>query len=287
MTLVYGFYILIIMVEQVYDPGLGKERDAFPGEIVPPEQEKTMQRLMRVEAENFRARYDPIVKQLTPQQQDAIAAAEQLLRERKRAEYLEAVKQNPAIIIQSILKQFDPANKSIKNALETLEREIRSLQSSAESQRKSDEIKGTEPDILKYVDAYIRTKGDSCNLAVLVLGPSPNQNDVTAAFEALRRLGLIPTPSINSFQELRSAVEYANNPLESGKLLLVRKRSLATDYYTIKNLFSTRPGLEGIEAEIKYRDLFNNVPESISIKGTQKTYASILDRGNYVPFQQG
>lgn len=76
--------------DKVFDPNLGEERDAFPGEIVSPGEEKTLNRLMREANEVFRNQFDPVIKtgQLNEDEINAIQKAANIKAELKRRKYL-------------------------------------------------------------------------------------------------------------------------------------------------------------------------------------------------------
>lgn len=269
------------MVEQVYDPALGKKRDVFPGEIVPPEQEATLQRLMREEKEAFSKRYEPIADQLTPIQRDAIAQAELALAELKRKEYLKAVRQNPAVIIQDVLKQFDPAYEVITNSFLTLDQSVANLQNDTRRLKDNDTIKGVKQDTLTYVQSLLKGDSDKNQLLQIYsqyIKGDRNENQ-KLVFDLLTKLGMIPQlESFNSIESLAQGIIGSGNSASSGKPYATGNRGLES----IQGLSSNNPGLEGIEATIKYRGL---VIDYVSIKATPEALTRIVDRGQYIPYQ--
>lgn len=288
--------------EQVNDPNLlGGQRDAFPGEVVPPEQQTTLQRLMQEGENQFRALYDEVAEsgQLTPEELNAILKAGKIKAERERQKYLEGIRQNPANIIQGFLKEFKPEENNIAMALlnglndkvETLERNITSIKT-------SNQLRGENKTTLAYMKEL--TQGGSrlnelfrldfyqdylsVNFATNDAGrPQTDKNREQIVFEIIKKLGLVPADSLRSFDNLYRAVNNSGNTPESGKPYVEESGTTGNIILKVKNLSSNRPGLEGITASI---DINSRGLSSVIISSSPEALARIIDRGKYVPYQQ-
>ena len=285
--------------EQVFDPNLGEPRDAFPGEVVAPEQEKTLQRLMREAAEGFRTRYAPIVDELTPQQQEAIAAAELRLSELKRLEYLEAIRQNPAIIIQGVLKECNPAENNIAMAmLFGLNEKVERLERNITSIKTSNQLSEANKTTLAYMKEFTQGRSQLNELSRLDFyqdyitvdsgrgngeRPQTDKNRDQIVFEIIKKLGLVPSDSLRSFDNLYDAVSNSGNTPESGKPYAQKSGVPGNLNLKVANLTSNRPGLEGITASF---NINNRGLASVIISSSPEALARIIDRGQYVPYQK-
>ena len=282
--------------EQVYDPNLGGERDAFPGEVVPPEQQKTLQRLMQEGEGQFRKLYDEVAEsgQLTPEELNGILKAGKIRAERERQKYLEGIRQNPANIIQGLLKECKPEENNIVMAmLGGLNNKVKNLEGAIASAKIPDQLKGADKSTLEYI---IQLSNADPRIGILLNlqfydrytaidrenRPTTDQNREQIVFETLKKLGLVPAESLRSFADLYSAVRDSGNTLNSGKPYAVSDTQDRLNVYRILNLSSNRPGLEGIEASFELNNIFQ--PRSVAISSTPEALARIVDRGGYVPY---
>lgn len=263
--------------EQVFDPSLGEPRDAFPGEVVPPEQEKTLQRLMRKEKERFTNDLGEVKRtgKLSASDEEAVLRFADLRAEVQRAKYLEASNSNPANILQNALKElFRGKDDIVKESLISLDENIARLQKNIFIERSSDKMSDKSLNTERNVRSYL-SKAEGAN--TLIRGEIANVDETGIAFELIKKLGLIPLESLSSFSDLYQAVKAANNPQASGKPSLVD--------YAIRNLPSNSPGLEGITASIYFTG--DTVPNfrGFTISVTPQALARIVDKGQYVPYQ--
>jgi len=276
--------------DKVFDPNLGEERDAFPGEIVSPGEEKTLNRLMREANEVFRNQFDPVIKtgQLNEDEINAIQKAANIKAELKRREYLDAIRSNPANILQSALKEFNPKqNKIISNSLISLDGNVKIAIDAIEFIKASYEIKGEAKDTLSYVKEAIGNRSVRGNLASFAkpktLGREEtggiSRKDQNIIFPVIKSLGLIPSEEIKSFDDLLTAVRSAKNQPSSGMPYIV-----PDEVGPIVKVRSKKPGLEGIEALLQY----DNSPDLLGVQiiGASEVFTRIVDKGQYVPYNQ-
>jgi hypothetical protein len=277
--------------ERVYDPLLGEGRDAFPGEVVDPEKEKTLNSLMRKARETFANQFDPVIAtgQLTNEEINAIKKAANITAELKRKEYLDAIRSNPANILQGVLKEFNPKeNPIVRNALISLDQNIAESTRRIGNLRSSDQIKGKKRDTISYaaIDAIRQIPGRGSTLTSFV---SPDldqqrqrplsQPEQNVVFSLVKNLGFPPLQNLESFNDLLNAVISANNQPNSGMPYLA---SFA-DTLSLKGFQSKRPGLEGIQAVLTY-DSVSRL-QAVEITGTPKVFARIVDKGQYTPYR--
>ncbi len=273
--------------EQVFDPNLGEPRDAFPGEVVAPEQEKTLQRLMREERERFTSDLAEVqaTGKLSPSDEDAVRRFADLRAEIKRKEYLDALNSNPASLLQDTLKEFKPEeNFIIKQALLTLDKNVVRIQNGVVVEKASDKMRAVKQNTLQNVNDYLKKfPRDGNILTDLDLSSyASEQRRVIdgVTFELIKKLGLLPIESLTSFTDLKNAVQSTSVTTEASG-------SPYYNGYAIGNLSSNKPGLEGIKANIIPREYdFKNI-RAVQILGSPEALARIVDKGQYVPYQSG
>jgi len=287
--------------ERVYDPLLGEERDAFPGEVVDPEKEKTLNSLMRKARETFANQFDPVIAtgQLNEDEINAIQKAANIKAELERKEYLDAIHSNPANIIKGILKECNPEENNIVRAmLFGLNNKVKGLERNIASKKTSDQLSGKNKNTLEYIEGLLRIDSRLGDLLKLNFyqryitvnegqtdqeRPPTDRNSGQIVFETLKKLGLVPIESLRSFDELFVAVRDSGNTAESGKPYVQIDQN--TRNLIVKNISSSRPGLEGIRVSFTLSSIFFQM-QSVAISGTPEALARIVDRGQYVPYQQ-
>lgn len=272
--------------EKVYDPNLGKERDAFPGEIIPPEQEKTLNRVMRGGEEEFRKVYEAVAKtgRLTTEELNAVLKAGKINAEIKRQEYLKAIRENPANIISEIFRGFKPGqNLAANRALRELDGFVQDKTRILEIARATDKTAGRDiKPTQEYAEQVLRDF-DSRRMTVY----SRTNFNITEGFndscrKLLIELDALPSEDIKSISQLVQSVLNSNNTSDSGKPYL--QSGQKTDFIYINNLSAQRPGLEGVYINFTYDGFLQEVV-SLNILCGSTTLTRIVDRGQYVPYK--
>lgn len=232
--------------QKVFDPDLGKERDAFVGEIVPPEQQTTLQRLMAEEEKKYADLADYVANQLDPEQQRTLRLAGKIAAEKKRGEYLAAIKTNPAVIIQGILEEFKPKLlKAIPVMLTELATNVGNLKQSLKDFAVTTRLMGGQLD--KPLVDYLKRQV----ILVQIIVPGIPSRDLD---QLLEKLGMYPDQDITTFTKLVNII-YRTVPLSnstrafnSDKIYSAKTSLQVSDgqVFEIGNLNSNTPGLEGI-----------------------------------------
>lgn len=273
------------MAEQrIFDPRLGEDRDAFPGEVVDPEKQSTLQRLMAEEEERFTADLAEVkaTGKFSPDDENAVRRFAKLRAEVQRAKYLEALNSNPANLLQNALKELAKSGDTIPvRSLITLDENINKLQNGIVVEKASDKMSGESQDTEAKVKKYLGRPGTIDTLIYFDLGGNISVLQRTS-FELIKKLGFLPLESLSSFSDLYSAVRTTNNNDRSGKPYLFENNPFA-----IRNLSSNIPGLEGINANINFTNGQFLAVNSFRIFGTPQALARIVDKGQYVPYQNG
>lgn len=273
--------------DRVYDPYLGEERDAFPGEVVKPEEEKTMQRLMRQGEEEFKRLYAEVAQsgQLSQVELNGILKAGKIRAERERQKYLEAIRSNPANIIGNILRNLDPqADRSIFVSLNRLDSSIREVSEEVEEGRSTDKMGGRGlGSTVDYVGRVLDRRG--FNGAVIASYQS-SQNiliDEDKVTKMLKELGAFPSPEITTASQLCKIIREAGNKAGSGKPVYDGR----PDFNRIvqaKDIPANAPGLEGVTVRLSFVNLSTPEVRNIYIQGTPQAWARIVDIGGYIPY---
>lgn len=262
--------------DRVYDPDLGEERDAFPDEVVNPEEEKAMQRLMRQGEEEFKKLYDEVAQsgQMSEDELNAILKAGKIKAERERQRYLEAIRSNPANIIADIFKKFDPqSDPRIQTTIVGLNQQVTSVTNNVNTAKSTDKIAGRDiQPTANYIPLAIS------ELRSLIATYETNL-DNPKVLQILNELGVLPTPEPISINQLFDIVRQANNKEESGKPYMSAENA-------IRGFPSKQPGLEGITVGVERNiNLGSSSKEYIDIFGDTQTWARIIDKGNFTPYK--
>lgn len=272
--------------QAIIDPLLGKPRDAFPGEIVPLEEQKTLQRLMAKEIIEFKKFLDPAVQtgQLTPDEINAILKAGNIRAELKRAEYLKAIRTNPANIIIDICRKYGLEELSVKfNAdIDLLRKDVEDIKAVAitkgtlppatdtavefalDNRRRS---RARDLSAFKIADGNrVRFGGGEGSVvdtqqSLVVNAGDINPTDSPTIIALLRDLGIPLLNNVQSIDDLFRIIKGANN--QDASKAYIRQ---IFDIAVIPNLRSEKPGLEGVRVALAGRFRLNNMLEEDSIR---------------------
>lgn len=265
------------MTDQLFDPYLGKERDAFPGEVVSPAEESTLQRLMREGKEEFGRIYESVRQtgKLTEDELNALLKAGEVNAEIKRQEYLEAIRSNPASILQRVLIEANALGTvngrfCLQNIDESVKRVIRSVDSSISASSVANAPQSTTEE---YIERALGKGNISARFTALIV---KEPDDYSIAVSAIDRLKLIPGEVTDLF-DLRATVSNANNAPASN-----------LPYYNanINTVFGLRPklpGLEGVTVSIKYQ---GQSVDRVFFEANAEALAKVYDLGQYTPYQE-
>lgn len=273
--------------QRVFDPILGTERDAFPSEVVPLEQEKTLNRLMREGEERFLQIYNAVSGQLSEAESIAVLKAGRLFAEQKRQEYLEGIKSNPGNIIVNLLRPVanEATDQPVRRGLLFLNKTVVDLSNLITRLRSTDEVAGKPT---KSISDYLR--GTAADQKVFFYESTvPNQSvridiETDIFYEVISRLGALPSPNIQSYGELRNVVQGSRNEKESGKPFYFNDALSGTG---ISNLPCNIPGLEGftVATAVRFINSGGDVRFQLAIFGDYDQQAALLENGQYTPFQ--
>ena len=248
---------------QVFDDQIGGMRDAFPGEIVKPDEEKTLNRLMREADEVFRAIFNPIQGQLDPNQREAIEAAVRLLREKERREYLKVIRTNPRdILVGSIQELIDAAPRganaligSYIDVLNSIRRNILDVMTSVNRLRTIDQVKG-EP--IKTDGEYIQVfigRQPSSFVTIATFSPPGGFNEQFVSTQALAILGKLEIKSLPRAQnliQLISLIGAAGNKKDSNRPTASVFGQGDQRSCVLSGLSSSKVGLEGVNTTLSF-----------------------------------
>lgn len=261
--------------ERIYDPFSGEERDAFPGEVVDPKNETTMQRLMRQEEEKFLEMFRVVKEtgEMSEDEMNAIRKAGRILAEQKRKEYLEQIKSNPAVILRSILVPLLPKfeTNAINTGLRDLDGKIRKVKSAVTAAQSSDRVAGKElRPTSTYINIEINKENRSDRIIDTYYGDGiGTRTDISEpdAIKILQEMQALPSEDSLTINRIRGIIKAANNEAGSGKPRL--------EGVSVYNLAALRPGLEGVFVNLMCTN--NGSIFGLNIRGDINAWVRILE----------
>lgn len=234
--------------ERVYDPDLGRERNALPGEIVKPEEEKTLQRLMREGREYFQEVYERVkkdnetTKQFSEDELELALKLGEAFARVKRREYLEAIRANPVNEIRKILLsvQTEVTASFFAQKLKELEKSIQEIVNEVQGRRVADKRVGRPiRSTLDYVQDGLR-KNDRVFERILDINTSYSTQLVKESVNTLvEKFGVVPVVNFTLLKELASSLDNTNDDQRP-------TGSCDSNSYSIDRLPLGQPGLEGV-----------------------------------------
>lgn len=268
--------------QRVFDPDLGKERDAFPGEIVAPEEEKTLQRLMREGRNEFQTIFDAVKNtgQLNDDELTAVLKAGEAYGEIKRREYLEAIRTNPANLIANILMGLQPdKDPNLKKTLVDLNGKVAAKVAAIKDDMSASKLKGEE--LTKTRDSakkYLRSEADYELSRYL---PVPGEGADLKIETILDKLGAFPNDERVPLIRIRSILSGAGNDAKTG--ISYFSDAPYVEGNSVNNLKATSPLFEGVYVSLRY-DRNGNV-SNLFIDGDEGFWARVVDTGQFVPYE--
>lgn len=280
---------------KAYDPILGKERDAFPGEIIPEEQQTTLNRLMAQGEAEFRALYDAVAAtgQLSEPELNGILKAGKIRAEQKREEYLRAIRSNPANIIGTVIQSLPPLFPSqIKQASKTLNANVARVVELVNIAKNRNQVAGNIVfDTETYAAGTVASERSRV-LTMLGTGQAAEQVKENQIIELLRKLDAFPTEEPQSIERLLSIIPVASNGIEFRTEYDVYYRedvtSLNRERFTRLALPAKKPGLEGIQVLVNTQILRPGEYTIIgsAILANPRAWARIVDIGGFSPLPE-
>lgn len=263
--------------DKLFDPFLG-ERDAFPGEVIPREQETDFDRQKRLAAQPYLDLYNLAAQRggLSQTELIGVLKAAQLAAEAKGAELEEAFKANPAAIIQGIILA-NSAGSNFTIPVDILDTAIEELIETDKRLKQGDIAQGKTP--RRTLD-YFPEKG-IFELTKINTGRDPDPQTTSNIFAILRDLGGLPAPGISNFSELLQIIPayFPGNKPRPPEVTLYREA--ATNTNKIAGLKSNRPGLEGVSFRLGINQDSSRrdeiTPYYLDVLSTPELCAKIID----------
>lgn len=271
--------------QKVFDPFLGQERDAFPGEVVSPEEEKIMQRLMREGEERFGEIYSAVkdTGEMSEEEMNAVLKAGKVYAQVKRREYLEAIRQNPANILRNILDSLkgkvEYDTQYLDMALDSLKENVQSLIKGVENNRAAARAAGRP--ITETVN-YIPNPPYSTENSFVKIDRGNNTGEARSLFnqsvlDILRETDALPGENISSLIQLLGVIRGSGNRAGSGKPYIENYQGFgSSSNRKIDGLSATKPGLVGITFNVDYGDDFEYA-RNFYILVSEEAKARIVD----------
>lgn len=229
--------------ERVYDPDLGRERNALPGEIVKPEEEKTLNRLMREGRQYFQKIYDKVqeanktTKQFSAEELDIAIRLGEAFAQVQRNEYLDAIRANPINILREAIQAIKLGDIGV-SALQRLNKNVDEIISGVQARQVSDKQRSQA---VRPTVEYVRDifKREDTNFTPLCQIEIPYGQVNKALNTLLERLDIIPRADFPALSELARTLG-TNYDIQQPSGTAFR------DAYQIDRFPLNRPGLEGI-----------------------------------------
>lgn len=253
--------------QRIYDPNLEKERDAFPGEIVSPDQQKTMQRLMARDKAKFDELVLSVSDALSTDEINALRKAGQIAAERARERYLEQIKTDPVTNIKKALEDA-AISEPEKQIVETLSKQIMDsverFKSAFNQQKAIDKAGGSQelsPDV--YSENLLKTNPDRG----ILVSRSFDRRFRKFAEKIINNLGAFPSTEVTNLDQLITTFKAVG---DKNGVTYVK----GTYTERITGLPALNPGLEGITINI-FSDI-NGRETTIEIRANQDAWARIM-----------
>lgn len=263
--------------ETIYDPILGRQRDAFPGEIVRPEEEKALQRLMREGREQFRNIYDAVkgTEQLNTDELNTILKAGDVYAEIKRREYLEAIRTNPANLIKDIFVGLGPdEDLNVRAALTDLNIKIETKSAAIVDAKSVADLNGDEID---YVAAGLNTAGRV--LLTYKVGPEDRQQKKVG--KVLQLIDAYPGGESVDLGRLLEIIKRTKATRQFGTDFT--PRPYATDF-ELSDLPARNPLLTGVYANLVYYKDSTGKVGRLDLNANKNFWSSVVATGQYIPY---
>ena len=199
---------------------------------------------------------------------------------------MEALNSNPANILQNVLKESDPVNNSIvRVGLVSLDENVARLQENVDSEKASGKSRppkqNTEDNIREYLQKN-RDGGLLIRIGFNWLDKSGRaKKDFGITFKLLKKLGLLSEERLAFY----IADIYTRFNEEGNRYSANGDRLPYDPSYPIRGLSSSRPGLDGLKADIIRSSEIPTIPNLVVISGSPEALARIVDKGQYVPYQ--
>lgn len=224
--------------ERVYDPVIGDYRLPLPGEIISPQEESTLQRLMREAEEQYNSIAEAVADRFTPEELDIVRRVGLAWAQVRRREYLEALRSNPLNKLLKIFKE-DFGNDYYRNTFVPYIREdVNRVENFVDATKKADAQMGEQPKDTRTVLKELRDRTLLSRVGVRY------EN----LLRALRSLGIIASPTPQAFAELVEKIKSLNTDESSGKPYTTIERGS----YVLRNLSSPLPELNGISLAVPF-----------------------------------
>lgn len=279
---------------RIYDPRLGKERDAFPEEVLPEDQQSTLQRLMAEEMKKYEDMVQAAVgaKIATPENDRIVLGYGLAAAEKKREEYRRAIKTNPANLIAEVFKKLNPGNNGAASfALQVLNARVDENIRRVEAARNEDTVAGRSlRSAAVVVDLFYNRGGvNSYNIPLRSILATYEPRDTLGNLDEqsvqtlLTELAAYPTPKpVNIIQLFQALPAYNGNINESRPKTPYTEQVRGSSLLVLRNLKANKPGLEGIGVNVVIAQ--NAAIKSVDITGDVKAIARVVDIGGYAPY---
>ncbi len=272
--------------DKIFDPYLGRERDAFPGEVKPEGEQTSFDKALATAARPYFDLYNLAAQRggLSPEELTGVLKAAEIAKNDKSKELEAAFKENPATILQNLFINAaqQTTDEGMRNnfnfLLGSIDSKIFNDQRTIQELRREDLAAGRpELSIGDYAETVV-IQGGSLNGNLLASLNTGTQGSLAnESLAVLKALKIVPD-STQDLTEFTSPIIRSGNTVDSGRPYCQRLNGGAV----ISGLKPQVPGLEGVFVKLEY---MNRTNKSIEIRATPDTFVKIAEtQAGFVPY---